>query len=184
MGYYHDEKKTKEAIDKDGWLLTGDVGALSAKTRGLSVIDRKKNIFKLQQGEYVAAEKVENTYLKGDQLQEIYIHGDSTETFVVAIAVPHRKFVEEFAAQHHVEGTYEQLCASKQVRVEFVNYLAKIGKEAGLQSFEQAKNIFLDTEPFLSRGILTNTMKIQRHEAKKFFRPQIDQLYKEGILKL
>lgn len=69
------------------------------------------------------------------------------------------------------------------MRLEFVNYLNNIGKEAGLQSFEQAKNIYLELEPFLSRGILTNTMKIQRHEAKKYYRAQIDQLYKEGILK-
>jgi long-chain acyl-CoA synthetase len=61
--------------------------------------------------------------------------------------------------------------------------LNKIGKEACLQSFEQAKNIYLELEPFLSRGILTNTMKIQRHEAKKYYRAQIDQLYKEGVLK-
>jgi long-chain acyl-CoA synthetase len=64
-----------------------------------------------------------------------------------------------------------------------VSYLGKIGKEAGLQSFEQAKNIHLDPEPFLAKGILTSTMKIQRHEAKKYYRPQIDQLYKEGVLK-
>ena len=80
---------------------------MSAKTRAISIIDRKKNIFKLQQGEYVAAEKVENIYLKGDKLQEIFIHGESTETFVIAIAVPHKKFVEEFAEKHKVGGSYE-----------------------------------------------------------------------------
>ena len=94
MGYFRDQEKTKEALTADGWLKTGDVGSLSAKTRAMSIIDRRKNIFKLQQGEYVAAEKVENTYMKGDKLAEIFIHGDSTETFVIAIAVPHRKAVE------------------------------------------------------------------------------------------
>jgi len=65
-------------MTEDGWLKTGDVAALNPKTKSMSIIDRKKNIFKLQQGEYVAAEKVENTYLKGDKLAELYIHGEST----------------------------------------------------------------------------------------------------------
>jgi len=62
--------------------------------------------------------------------------------------------------------------------------LNKIGKEAGLQSFEQAKNIFIEPAPFLTKGIMTNTMKIQRHEAKKIYRGIIDLLYKEGMLKV
>jgi long-chain acyl-CoA synthetase len=107
MGYYRDEAKTKEAITADGWLKTGDVGSMSSRTRAITLVDRKKNIFKLQQGEYVAAEKVENTYLKGDKFAEIFIHGESTESFVIAIAVPHKKFVEEFAAKKNVAGSYE-----------------------------------------------------------------------------
>ena len=107
MGYYHDKVKTEEAITPDGWLKTGDVGQMSATTKAISIVDRKKNIFKLQQGEYVAAEKVEGIYMKGDLLAEIFIHGDSTETFALAIAVPHQKKLLEFAEQKGIEGNFE-----------------------------------------------------------------------------
>ncbi len=97
-GENNDKAKTEETMTPDGWLKTGDVGMMSAETKSISIIDRKKNIFKLQQGEYVAAEKVENIYLKGPLLAEIFIHGDSTETFVIGIVVPHKKALEELVS--------------------------------------------------------------------------------------
>ena len=54
----------------------------------------------------MAAEKVENTYLKGDKLAEIFIHGESTECFVIAIAVPNRKAVEEIATLKNIDGAF------------------------------------------------------------------------------
>jgi len=74
--YYKNEVKTAETVDKDGWLHTGDVGML-LPSGALKLIDRKKNLFKLSQGEYVAPDKVENTYVKLGYFAECFVTGNS-----------------------------------------------------------------------------------------------------------
>ena len=76
-GYFKNEEATAATIDKDGWNHTGDVGML-LPNGALKLIDRKKNIFKLQQGEYISPERIENIVCRDcEWVAEMFLHGDS-----------------------------------------------------------------------------------------------------------
>lgn len=95
-GYFKDTKRTEEALDKDGWLHTGDVGMI-LPNGALKIIDRKKNIFKLSQGEYVAPEKIENAILRTRLFDDAFIYGDSLKSYLVSVLIPNRDTLANFA---------------------------------------------------------------------------------------
>ncbi|XP_004428141.1 PREDICTED: long-chain-fatty-acid--CoA ligase 5 isoform X1 [Ceratotherium simum simum] len=176
-GYLKDPEKTEEALDKDGWLHTGDIGCWLPNGT-LKIIDRKKNIFKLAQGEYIAPEKIENIYTRSRPVSQIFVHGESLRSSLVGVVVPDPDVLPSFAAKLGVEGSLEELCQNQVVKEAILEDLQKIGKESGLKSFEQVKSICLHPEPFsIENGLLTPTMKAKRGELSKYFRTQINSLY-------
>lgn len=85
-GYWKDEAGTAATII-DGWLHTGDVGRFNPNGT-LSIIDRKKNMFKLSQGEYIAVEKVEQAYQKAGMVGQVWVYGNSFKSFLLGVVVP------------------------------------------------------------------------------------------------
>ncbi|KAF9578145.1 Long chain acyl-CoA synthetase 7 peroxisomal [Lunasporangiospora selenospora] len=186
-GYFKDEKNTQETIDSEGWLATGDIGFVD--NRGcFTIIDRKKNIFKLAQGEYIAPEKIENVLTaRCNLILQIYVHGDSLESTLVAVSVPEPETFLPFAnaitganvAVGDAEGL-AKLCKDRKVEAAYLKELDKAGKAGLLRGFECVKRVHLTTDAFsVDNGMMTPTFKVRRPQVSEYFKEQVKAMYED-----
>ncbi|KAM2032768.1 hypothetical protein ACFX1T_014751 [Malus domestica] len=178
-GYYKREDLTKEVLI-DGWFHTGDVGEWQPDG-SLKIIDRKKNIFKLSQGEYVAVENLENIYGLVSDIDAIWVYGNSFESFLVAVVNPNKQAIESWAQQNGISGDFNSLCGNAKVKEHILGELNKIAKEKKLKGFEVIKGVHLDPEPFdMERDLITPTYKKKRPQLLKHYKDLIDNMYKSA----
>uniref|UniRef100_A0A8C1SEK6 Arachidonate--CoA ligase n=1 Tax=Cyprinus carpio TaxID=7962 RepID=A0A8C1SEK6_CYPCA len=179
-GYLKDEERTGEALDADGWLHTGDVGQWLPNGT-LRIVDRKKHIFKLSQGEYIAPEKIENVYTRCVAVLQVFVHGDSLQSHLIGVVVPDPEVFVDWAKERGIVGSYEELCQNPDVKKAVLEDMTAVGKEAGLKSFEQVKDLYLHPEMFsVSNGLLTPTLKSKRVDLRRVFSEQIAQMYSKS----
>lgn len=179
QGYLKDPVKTAELIDEAGWIHSGDIGRwLDNGT--LKIVDRRKHIFKLAQGEYLAPEKIENVYIISHYVAQAYVYGDSLKSCAVAIIVPDEDAVSAWAKENNISGSFAELCTNDDLKKLILEDITKTGKEGGLLSFEQAKAIKLHSEPFsVENGLLTPTFKLKRVALKNQFMETFVKLYSQ-----
>jgi long-chain acyl-CoA synthetase len=178
-GYYKDPEKTRETVDEEGWLHSGDVG-LWRPNGALQIIDRKKNIFKLSQGEYVAPEKIENILLHSPFIAQVFVYGDSLQSSLVAIVIPEEEVVMSWTAKNDPKEkvSFAELCQSSLLNDVIMLDIRRLSADNGLHGFEIVKAIRLDSTLFsLDNGLLTPTFKLKRKEIRDKYEDVIAALY-------
>uniref|UniRef100_A0A8C1TCJ8 Arachidonate--CoA ligase n=1 Tax=Cyprinus carpio TaxID=7962 RepID=A0A8C1TCJ8_CYPCA len=179
-GYLKDEERTGETLDADGWLHTGDVGQWLPNGT-LRIVDRKKHIFKLSQGEYIAPEKIENVYTRCVPVLQVFVHGDSLQSYLIGVVVPDPEVFVDWAKERGIVGSYEELCQNPDVKKAVLEDMTAVGKEAGLKSFEQVKDFYLHPDMFsVSNGLLTPTLKSRRVDLRRVFSEEIARMYRKS----
>jgi len=164
-GYYKNKEETEKCMLPDGWFRTGDIATVDSRGR-FKIIDRVKNVLKLAQGEYISPERIENVYLSHlNFLAQAYVHGDSVQTFLVALFGVMPEMFAPFASKvlgRTIAATDLQAvaaaCKNAKVRAAVVKEMDKVGKKNNFAGYERVRNCYLYLEPFtIDNELLTPT---------------------------
>lgn len=188
QGYYKEPALTAEVLTEDGWFYTGDCARFNADGT-LTIIDRKKNIFKLSQGEYVAVEMVELTYSYSPYISQIWVWGNSNDPFLVAVVVPDPDYLRKLAAELALAdpacgvpadpeaADLADLCRVPAVNKRVLEELARVGRERKLKGYEIVRGIILEPVPWEpATEVMTPTLKVRRPQMAARYRAQLDEL--------
>jgi fatty acid CoA ligase FadD9 len=162
-GYYKRPEMTAEAFDADGYYKTGDIVAEVGPDQ-LTYLDRRNNVLKLSQGEFVAVSKLEAVFVDSPLVRQVFVYGNSARSYLLAVVVP-----TEEAMQRWPRAALKQLISES---------LQDVARGAGLQSYEIPRDFIVETTPFtLENGLLTGIRKLARPKLKEHYGDRLEQLY-------
>ncbi|XP_051963445.1 fatty acid CoA ligase Acsl3-like [Xyrauchen texanus] len=181
MGYYKNKEKNCEDffVDKKGqrWFCTGDIGEFHGDGC-LKIIDRRKDLVKLQAGEYVSLGKVEAVLKNCPLIDNICAYANSDESFVIGFVVPNQKQLLALAERKCVRGSWEELCNSPLIEEEVLTVITDAALTAQLERFEIPRKIRLSSEPWTPEtGLVTDAFKLKRKELKTHYQTDIERMY-------
>ena len=177
-GYYKAQDLTDEVIDKDGWFHTGDIGVFE-DGKYLKITDRKKEIFKLSGGKYIAPQMIENKLKASELIEQVMVIG-ANEKFASALISPSFPLLHDWCAEHkiHFENNKE-LIRIPEVIDKIQKEVQIINKTLG--SHEQISRIRLVCDEWTpATGELSPTLKLRRSIVASKYQHLIDDIYSVG----
>ncbi|MCY4389520.1 MAG: long-chain fatty acid--CoA ligase [Desulfurellaceae bacterium] len=173
-GYYNRPEDTAAALDAEGWLHTGDIGAIDAQGF-LSITDRKKDLLITSQGENVAPQPIEGRFRQEPLIEEACLIGDQ-RPYLAVLLVPDREFVEITAGTHGVSGAWPAVLDHPTIRALFQQCFETVS--SSLPRHAQPRKFALLAEPFSQdSNELTPTLKVKRRTVLQTRQAEIDGLY-------
>ena len=152
-GYLDLEKESKESFSEDGWFKTGDIGEFDSYGQ-LRIIDRKKNLVKTLNGEYIALEKIESIYRSCGVVGNICVYAAQDQNKPIAIVVPNEPALRQIASDNSIQGSgLEDLCHNKKVNDLVLKEMQAAGKKGGLAGFEIIEGVVLTDEEWTPQNV-------------------------------
>ena len=160
VGYYKEPKLTEEAIDSDGWFHTGDIGTF-INDKYLKITDRKKEIFKISSGKYIAPQVIENKLKESMFIDQVMVIGEN-QKFASALITPDFQFLHKWASDENILfRDNEELISNTLV---FARYQKEVNEmNLSLSDHERIKRFRLIPDEWTSQtGELSPTLKLKR----------------------
>jgi len=177
-GYYKEPGLTKEVIDEDGWFHTGDIGVFK-DSKYLKITDRKKEIFKLSGGKYIAPQLIENKLKVSNYIEQVMVIGEN-EKFASALISPNFPLIHEWCSHQKI------LFENNETLIQIPAVIEKIRKEVDeinktLGNHEKISRIRLVSEEWTpATGELSPTLKLRRNIISAKYQNLIDDIYSAG----
>jgi fatty acid CoA ligase FadD9 len=166
-GYYKRPETTADVFDPDGYYRTGDIVAEVGPDQ-LVYLDRRNNVLKLSQGEFVTVSKLEAVFASSSMVRQIYIYGNSARAYLLAVVVPTEDALSRSGGD--VDSLKPLISDS----------LQNVARTAALQSYEIPRDFIVETMPFtLENGMLTGIRKLARPKLKEHYGDRLEQRYAE-----
>ncbi|MFF0625021.1 carboxylic acid reductase [Streptomyces sp. NPDC004296] len=163
-GYYKRPETTAAVFDADGFYRTGDIMAETGPDR-LTYIDRRNNVLKLAQGEFVAVSRLESVFAASPLVRHVYVYGNSERAFLLAVIVP-------------TDQALDQAASPDELRKQLGESLHQVARQAELESYEIPRDFLVETEPFsVENGLLSEIRKNLRPQLKDRYGDRLEALY-------